>query len=199
MTLRKTAFLFILLAGCACALPFESDLNKGNGLYHRGQFDRAGAVYEKLDGAKSRFNLGNTLYKQAKFDESEKIFSALTFEAADKGTKEKYFYNLGNAQFKQQNYAGAVKSYEDALNLVPGDKDAQYNLELAKKMLQMPKQPKGKGEGKKDEQKQEQKQEQKKQSGMNKEDAERILQGISNEKHRTKPVKAGEGRSDLDW
>ena len=37
-------------------------------------------------------------------------------------------------------------------------------------------------------------------NGMSKEDAERILQGLSNdEKHKAKRLKAGPGKPDRDW
>lgn len=45
-------------------------------------------------------------------------------------------YNLGNALAKSQNYAEAIKAYEAALAQQPEHEDAQYNLDLLKKMME---------------------------------------------------------------
>jgi tetratricopeptide (TPR) repeat protein len=45
-------------------------------------------------------------------------------------------YNLGNTLYQKQDYAGAVRSYRDALRLTPSDPDTRRNLELALRALQ---------------------------------------------------------------
>lgn len=209
----------LLAISSAQALPFRSELNRANDLYRRALYESAEAKYngivEKTKDEKALFDLGDALYRQNKFDESGKLFEQITKEASDRALKEKAFYNLGNSQFRREDYQGAVNSYEQALKLAPNDDDSKYNLELAKKLLKMPKQNrpkqnnkqkndkdknnKGKGEKGKGEQRK-QPQPSKGGQGMNKEDAERILQGLSNnEKHRAKRVKAGEGKNEYDW
>ena len=42
------------------------------------------------------------------------------------------YYNLGNAYYKSENIAKAILNYERALLLNPTDKDAAFNLELAR-------------------------------------------------------------------
>jgi len=64
-------------------------------------------------------------------------------------------YNLGNARLAQEDPAGAVEAYEEALRLAPGHADAKFNLELALRELERqnpPPQPQqepqeGEGEG----------------------------------------------------
>ncbi len=46
------------------------------------------------------------------------------------------FYNQGNALAYQNNYPGAIKAYQEALKLNPQNQDAQYNLDLIKKLQQ---------------------------------------------------------------
>lgn len=46
------------------------------------------------------------------------------------------FYNQGNALAYQNNYPEAIKAYQEALKLNPQNQDAQYNLDLIKKLQQ---------------------------------------------------------------
>ncbi len=228
-------FLFCLpvIAHGAFALPFRSDLNRGNDLYKKGEYSQAGNIYHKILGKKAnnqkaKFNLGDSLYKEGKYQESQIIFEYLAKNAGDKKLREKSFYNLGNSFFKQEDYKSAIGAYEEALKIDPKDKDAQFNLELAKKMLTMPKKPKDKEKEKdkqqkkddeknkkqqdnkdknkeqdKDKQKQQEQNEQQqtKPGQMSKEDALRILKALDDqEKHKTQKMKAGRGKADVkDW
>jgi Ca-activated chloride channel family protein len=207
---------FILTLGavwcCSCAdvfaLPFRSDINQGNNLYYKGQYDAAANKYiksiKKNNNPIALFNLGDTLYRQGKYSESSLAFAQLTQEAGNIRIKQKAFYNMGNASFRQEDYQQAVDLYEDALKIDPKDEDARYNLELAKKLLKMPKEKRPK-QNQRQKQKQNQRRDQTKQQspakhGLSKEDAERILQGISgDEKHKAKEVRGGRGEDWRDW
>ncbi|MBI4753103.1 tetratricopeptide repeat protein [Candidatus Desantisbacteria bacterium] len=190
-----TILAIFSLAGTSLALPFENDITKGNRFYHKKMFDRAGEFYSKAVEKKksdiATFNLGNSQYKQGRFSEAERICATIP-------QMEKACYNQGNSCFKQGNYQNAIDAYTRALKIDPNDRDATYNLKLAKKMLKMQKQQKPK----KDKQKQQQQGDKEKTQGkgMSKEDAEQILQGISSdEKHKGREIKgkgAGGGR---DW
>ena len=46
------------------------------------------------------------------------------------------FYNLGNAQFKQQKYKEALESYKNSLRMNPADQEAKYNYAYTKRLLQ---------------------------------------------------------------
>ncbi|MFH1389419.1 MAG: tetratricopeptide repeat protein [Candidatus Margulisiibacteriota bacterium] len=221
--MKKLIILFLLIAYSlslrpAYAIPFESRLNKGNGLYNRGLFDRAQKVYEGLPkDPLAKYNLGNSLYRQGKFAESEKVFAAVTREASGRDLAQKALYNQGNARFRQENYEGAVNSYEQALRVKPKDRDTLYNLALAKKLLKMPKnqrprqnknkKDKQEKQGKNNEKDKSDKKENKPQSGnqqnkqgLSKQDAERILQGLgNNEKHQGKKVKGKGAGNGEDW
>ena len=225
-------FLFCLLfiSQSAFALPFRSDLNLGNDFYKKGDYHQAGQVYNKIlqkkaNDQRAKFNLGDSLYKEGKYKESQIVFEDLVGKAEDKGLRQASYYNLGNSFFKQEDYKSAIGAYEEALKIDPKDKDAQFNLTLAKKMLEMPKQEKEKKnekQKKEDEKKENQKQEQKKpddKSGnkdkekeqnqqkqtkpgqMSKEDALRILNALEDkEKHKTQKMKGGRGSADVkDW
>lgn len=46
------------------------------------------------------------------------------------------FYNLGNAQFKQEKYPEALESYKNSLRMNPADQEAKYNYAYTKRLLQ---------------------------------------------------------------
>ena len=46
------------------------------------------------------------------------------------------FYNLGNAQFKQEQYKEALESYKQSLRFNPADEEAKYNYAYTKRLLQ---------------------------------------------------------------
>jgi len=220
-------FCLLVVSESAFALPFRSDLNRGNDFYKKGDYPQAGQVYNKImekkaGDLKARFNLGDSLYKEGKYKESQNVFESLTGTSVPKGLREAAYYNLGNSFFKQEDYKSAIGAYEDALKIDPKDKDAQYNLELAKKMLTMPKQEKEKQKDKQQkkddeknkkqqeankpddkdkEKKQNEQQNQTKPGQMSKEDALRILNALDNqEKHKTQKKKSGRGKADVkDW
>ena len=165
----------LFVSQSAFALPFRSDLNRGNDLYKKGEYPQAGQVYNKIlekkaNEPKAKFNLGDSLYKGERYKESQSVFEELAEKVVDKSLREKAFYNLGNSFFKQEDYKRAIGAYEGALKIDPKDKDAQFNLELAKKMLTMPKQQKDKEREKEQKQKKEDEKDKKQQSGNKPED-----------------------------
>jgi Ca-activated chloride channel homolog len=151
-------FCLPAIAHSAFSLPFRSDLNRGNDLYKKSEYSQAGNIYNKILGKKAndqkaKFNLGDSLYKEGKYQESQIVFEDLAKNAGDKNLREKSFYNLGNSFFKQEDYKSAIGAYEKALKIDSKDKDAQFNLDLAKKMLTMPKEQKDKQKEKENQQK----------------------------------------------
>ncbi len=51
--------------------------------------------------------------------------------AQEEGVSPDLYYNLGNAYYKQREYAEAILNYERALLLNPSHEDARFNLEMA--------------------------------------------------------------------
>ena len=193
-----TGCFVILWASHAFCLPFESDITKGNRFYCKAKFKQAGELYSKAASDIAVYNLGNALYKQGKFAESERIFHTLMRTKNEK-LKKKVYYNLGNSQFRQEDYKSAIRSYEMAIKFNPADKDAKHNRTLAKKMLKMPRSKKQNPKNKQNEQNKQQ-QDSNKGKGMSREDAERILQEIgADERHRGKRVEGKGLGNGLDW
>ena len=184
-------------------------IRKGNSNYQNNNFEKAELNYRKalVVHPKSRtanFNLANTLYSQQKFQESIDYYEKCVDKSDDKLSRARTYHNLGNAFFKANQVTEAIRAYENALKLNPSDMDTKYNLALAKK------QQKNKGGGGKNNQQQNQdkkdnkedkknnssggqpqekpqnnKPEEKQGKGMNKEQAQRLLEALKNQEQNT--------------
>lgn len=132
------AALWIL--GGAGFLEFVFDeAYKGNREFEHGRYDQAQQHYTeaqvKNPGAPSLdFNLGGALYKQGKFDDSLTAYRK-SYYSDDPNVVADAHYNAGNALFKKGAYPEAIQEYIEALKRRPGDEDAKYNLELARRLL----------------------------------------------------------------
>lgn len=70
---------------------------------------------------------GIALYRQNKFEEAIAEFS----KASDKVSN----FNTGNAKAKDGDLQGAIENYEAAIEIDPEFEDAQFNLDLVRKLL----------------------------------------------------------------
>jgi len=140
------AAMFLLGLGGAHGLVKE-----GNKLFSGGQYGKALVKYtdaqlKSPDEPRLHYNIGTVLYKQKKFDRAAESFKKVISLADEKDLKQKAWYNLGNSRFRQAVSAGdaellgkAVDAYTEALKIDPNDKDAKYNLEVARKMFELKK------------------------------------------------------------
>ena len=184
-------------------------IRKGNSNYQNNNFKKAELNYRKalVVHPKSRtanFNLANTLYSQQKFQESIDYYEKCVDKSDDKLSRARTYHNLGNALFKANQVTEAIRAYENALKFNPSDMDTKYNLALAKK------QQKNKGGGGKNNQQQNQdkkdnkedkknnssggqpqekpqnnKPEEKQGKGMDKEQAQHLLEALKNQEQNT--------------
>ncbi|MEO7176371.1 MAG: VWA domain-containing protein [Saprospiraceae bacterium] len=129
-----TAVLIFLFSACfANAQSNHKQLRQGDKQYEAGKFEEAGKTYGKVENSQGQFNQGNAYYEQKKYDQAAKSFEKITQSSgADRELKQKAWYNLGNSQFKLEDYKSSVQSYENTLALNPKDQAAKTNLELAK-------------------------------------------------------------------
>ncbi|MDD6211497.1 MAG: tetratricopeptide repeat protein [Bacteroidales bacterium] len=68
-------------------------------------------------------------YKSGQYAQAEELYKQLLDE---KGESAEVYYNLGNTYYKMNNIGPAILNYERCLMLDPSDKDAQFNLEMAR-------------------------------------------------------------------
>ncbi len=151
---KRTVEIIALLAGAACLLGLGGAyglVKEGNELFSREKYGEALVKYTDAqlaspDDPRLHYNIGTVLHKQKKYDRATDSFRKVISTADDDSLKQKAWYNLGNSYFNRAASAGdvellkkAVDSYTEALKLDPNDKDAKYNLEVARKMLEMKK------------------------------------------------------------
>jgi tetratricopeptide (TPR) repeat protein len=78
--------------------------------------------------ALTRFHNANIAYQKLDYGESIRLYEELLKEDF---VAPGIYYNLGNAFFKNGNFAKAIVNYERALKLDPDDEDANFNLKIA--------------------------------------------------------------------
>ncbi len=71
---------------------------------------------------------GIAFYRQDKFEEAAAEFSKSSDKVAN--------FNTGNAKAKDGDLQGAIENFEAAIEIDPDFEDAQFNLDLVKKLLQ---------------------------------------------------------------
>jgi len=143
MVLRNVAIgaLVVLLTGLGIG-----DFERGNRLYRQGRYAEAVEAYQAaLEGGRDtpelRYNLGTALLRLGRYDDAEEHFRA-ALVAVDPQLRERTLYNLGNRFLSDARQAGdpeargrlldaAIEAYKQALRIMPGDRDAKWNLELA--------------------------------------------------------------------
>lgn len=127
----------LCLSGYIHAQSSSSAMREGDGHYRAQRFKEAEQQYRKAEdkNANKAYNLGNTMYQQGRFKEAEAQFKTATTQIMPTEHLADVYHNMGNAQMKQQQYANAIRSYEQSLRLRPGDAETKMNLQLAKKKL----------------------------------------------------------------
>lgn len=80
------------------------------------------------DEAPQTFEEGNRLYLQAKYAEAIAQYEKVVERGDESG---ELYFNLGNAYYKSGKIQKAILNYERAKQLLPGDEDIQFNLQLA--------------------------------------------------------------------
>ncbi len=186
--LKKTTAVIILLL--LSNVPFAQDVNKeiitGNQAYNRKQFDAASSSYQKaLQKAPGNniasYNLGNAIYKSGKPEDAVKLYDDAIQASAEKGIKEKGYYNKGVAFQKQDKLPECIDAYKHALKIDATDEEARQNLQRAlaqlKQQQQKPDQQKKNKQDKKDDKNKDQ-QPKPQPSKITKSDAEEKLKSL---------------------
>lgn len=157
------SFVPVLLV-CLPFLPnshdaYASEKRKGQKAYEKKDYKTASdhflnAEIKEPNEPVHAYNRGVSQFYNQQYKEASEAFSK-SAQSDDKILSQKSFYNLGNALASLRDFNGSIKAYEEALKLNPEDKEAQENLEWAKKKLeeQKKKEEENKNEDKKDDKK----------------------------------------------
>ena len=157
--------LFVVAEGVAQKMPERGWTRVGNIAHLLKSFPHSVAAYEKAleqnpDLFEAQYNLASAMIETQRYDAAEKILSTLALDTL-RTEKERrdILYNLGNAQFAQQKYDKALKSYRDVMRMNPDDEDAKFNYAYTKLMQQQQQQQQDQNQNQ-DQQQQEQNQDQ---------------------------------------
>lgn len=72
------------------------------------------------------------LFSNKKYAEASHIYNSIL---KARGESFEILYNLGNCYYKSNNIPSAILSYERALRINPGDRDARFNLKLCQNKI----------------------------------------------------------------
>lgn len=125
--------------------------NSGIEAYEREDYKGAMTEFDKQlqkrkESAELNFDLGTAAYKAGELGKALDAFSnAMT--SPDPSLRSAAEYNLGNTLFQQgaqqqqkdqrvQRWKDALQHYEQALKVTPGNKDAEYNRDVVRKLLE---------------------------------------------------------------
>jgi len=198
------AFCVFALATVAAA-DVGGLMRQGNGNFARGKFDEALARYQMAevlepDATAIHYNIGNTLFRLGRYQEAGRELELALIDKKP-ARRANAMYNIGNVMFKSGQLDPAIKAYTQALVMNPHDKQAKQNLEfcLLKKQEQ-------KSDSSKQNQPQNQNQQQQPkpqpQQGMNKDQAQRLIQAVENkerDQQKQQRQQGGKRNVERDW
>lgn len=161
------ALLFALAAGSRAE---ASTLKDAHDAYDAAQYDKAAQGFlseeaERPDDPELTYNRAVSQYKQGKLDDAARGFDKAA-KAESPELKERSLFNLGNSYAGLSKYDEAIKAFEGALAVKPGDKETEENLAAVKKLKEMQQQQ----QQKQDQQKKDQGSDDKKQEEPQKSD-----------------------------
>jgi Ca-activated chloride channel family protein len=167
-----------MLSGFDILKRKDPNIEQGNKELTAGHADKALEAYDRAVQALpeepiAHYDRGVALYQLGKFPEAAKEFQRAS-EGHDASVKADAYYNMGNAELKQERFKEALDAYKHTLGLRPDDRRAKWNLELALRKLQEQKQQQqrqqqqSQNEQKKDDKQQQQQQQQQAQQDQQK-------------------------------
>jgi Ca-activated chloride channel family protein len=206
--IRNFVISTLSLVLAAYAADVGGLMRQGNGLYNRGKYDEALSRYQMAevlepDATAIHFNLGNALFRLGRYQEAARELELVMIDKKPE-RRANAMYNLGNVAFKTGQLDPAIKAYAGALAINPNDKQAKQNLEfcLKKKQEQQNQPDSSQQKQQQNQQQQQQQQQQQPQQGMDKNQAERIVQAVEDKEkeQQKKQRQAGSKRQvEQDW
>lgn len=212
----KLKFLYLLplfLVYYPIYCSFRSDINNGNKLFYKKDYEKAlekynSAEIRKPDSPIVYYNRANNFYKQQLYNDALNEYQRALGLTKDKNLKSKILYNMGNTFLKLGDTQKAKDAYTQGLLLNPKDEDIKYNLQYALINLnqnQSQNQQKDKQNNQQNQQQQKKDKEQNQQKKyMSEQDIQRLIESVNQQqkdklKEALKPAKPKLPEVDKDW
>lgn len=180
--MRRVVLLLLLFAMTADggASP-RAQVRAGNRAVQGGQTDSALTHYIRAleqhgDSSIVLYNIGSALYQGGDGEAAGGAFMGAAQAPQSEASRSEAFYNLGNSLFQAQKYDQAIAAYIETLKRNPADRDAKYNLELARQQLQQQQQQQEQQNDQQDQDKQQQEQRQNQQQDPQQQDQQQEQQ-----------------------
>lgn len=185
------------------AQPANSEINKGNVAYRKGDYKIAIEAYKnalRKDPANNtaRFNLANALQRQNELSEANKNYDEVVKDAPLSSLRSDANYNKALAYLKEKDLLKAINAFKESLKGNPDDDDARENLQKAlNELKQQQQQSKPKNQ-----QQQNQQQQQQKQKPLNKDMMQQKFNELRNQEKQLQQKlqdKNSTAQPDKDW
>lgn len=131
----------LILIGFLVSGFILNDARKANEAYERGDYKEAVQLYRSAieqapDNPRLYFNLGNALAQTGDHDEAARAYEQYRLMTENPDDASLADYNQGRMLTETENYEEALNYFREALKKNPGDTDARFNYELAKRRQQ---------------------------------------------------------------
>ncbi|MCK4301724.1 MAG: tetratricopeptide repeat protein, partial [candidate division Zixibacteria bacterium] len=139
MTIFKSVLAVMFVAASGFAEDYVDQVKNGNDAFRNGDYKTALECYHSAEvdlpeSPELEYNMAGALHREGAYEEAVDKYGR-AMNTTDIDLESAAHYNLGNTQFRIGDYQKAIERYQKALEINPGDVDAKYNLELARRKL----------------------------------------------------------------
>ena len=154
LQLITIALFFLIVASSAAADNFADLAAAGIKLYDEGKYKDALQKFKKarrLSPSDNRidYNLGNINYQLGRFEKARKNWRDAITNVDRSELRQKAYYNIANAFYREKRYQEATLYYQKALQINREDYETGFNLKLASHQFELQKKMRKKEKSKK--------------------------------------------------
>ncbi|MFV9644411.1 MAG: tetratricopeptide repeat protein [Desulfobacterales bacterium] len=144
MQLISVALFLLMLSSSVAADDFVDVAAAGIKLYEEGRYEDALQKFKeakRLSPADRRidYNMGNINYQLGSFEEARKNWENAIINVDRSEFRQKAYYNMANAFYREKRYQEAVRHYKKTLQINQNDYGAKFNLKLASHQFELQK------------------------------------------------------------